>query len=221
MTTKFLHLDRIGNLDEEAEFELSFANAHPAGHSQKLSNAGVFPEASPDDYDFFERYYPDGLTAHGKNYLYNSPKRSMYALENRSEFLEPNNILDLFASERISDNWAKELVFELVRLEEEIDTFSRFESVFASRNRPELEQWMGFKQVDAEEGNIYSVTAEEYKIRDMTLLDLSGQYSNGLNQAKDLIDQARMYWSGEESDQPVYEALLKPPVQVQAHLKSY
>lgn len=220
MAETFLHLDRLGNVDENTVFELSFSNAHPAGPTHKLDGHGIYEDVGRDDYDFIEQYFEGGLTAHGKNYLYNVFNLSEEALKNPQQFLEPDTIFRLVDDPTVGNSWVKEIVFELVRRDSYPERPSRFQSVFGARNEEELRQWRTLPAVDADSGDLYRVTPEGHFIGDSSLLDLPEEYPNPFSLSEDLKHRANQYWSGNTTKEPVWEVLLEPAVEIDEFVKS-
>lgn len=220
MSETFLHLDRIGEVDEDTVFELSFENIHPAGPSHRLDGHGIYSNVGRDDYDFLEQYFPEGLSSHGKNYLYNNIRLSKDVLSNQEQFLEPEFIIRMFSEIGSNHNWVREMVFELIRQDCYPDRLSRFQSVFAARNEEELQKWMALPAVDADSGDIYEVTAESHLVVDSSFLDLSEEYQTPRDLAIELKGQAQKYWAGNITRNAVQEVLLKPPIEVDSYVNS-
>lgn len=220
MTECFYHLDRLGELSEDSIFELSFTNAHPAGPTHKLDGHGIYENVGRDDYDTVEEYFPGGLSGHGKNYLYKLFEPSMHLLSNPQKGLDSKRIIELFQNQNLNNNWVKELVFDLVRRDVAKDELSRFQSVFGAGSMEDLESWMNLPSVNADSGDVYRVQTKSYSVRDATLLDLSGSYRDPVTMADDLKKQARRYWNGETSSNPVCEVLLEPEVEVVEYVDS-
>jgi len=221
MSKKFLHLDRSGLVEQDTVFERDFVNTHPAGPTDKLENDGIYDQISSDDYDYFKQFYPEGLTSHGKNYLYRYFELTKIAHNNQDGFLNSENIARLYIDEKaVPQIWLTEMIFELIRRREYSKQPSRFQSVFAAQNRDELDQWRNLSAVNAESGDIYSVSSvNSYKF-DSSLLNL-GSFEGKYRGFGDMVKKsARDYWSEKTSDTPVYEVLLEPPVEVEEPVDS-
>jgi len=220
MSEQLLHLDRLGEVDEHTVFELSFTNAHPAGPTHKIEGHGIYNDVGQDDYDYMEQYFSGGLTGHGKNYLYNCIDLSKKALSNQEQFLEESTIVNLFYDQQVNDDWVREIVFELIRRDRHPERLSRFQSVFGVRTEKELQKWIELPSVNLDSGEVYKVASDNHIAVDASLLNPSHRFEQPIVWAQDLKNRAEQYWSQTNSKNPVSEILLRPPVEVEEHVKS-
>jgi len=211
----FYHLDRMGVIDEDTVFNLEFSNLRQGGPSPKFDNHGIFQGVGQDEYDFIEQYFPEGLTSHGKSYLYRQFDLTRDVLQNQDKYLDSNHIGMLLATPRLNQDWVKEIVFEGVRRDEHPKQNSRFQSVFGARNIEELQDWVNSVGVNVGEGDIYKIRTNEHFVADASLLDFPSGFSGTQTELAEILkQQADRYWSGESTETPVYEVLLEPPVNV-------
>lgn len=128
--------------------------------------------------------YPEGLARHGRHYC----RQDLYG----------DDVDDLW-------DFSCEAVFELVRVAAFPGRPSRFQSVFGFETIAAVERFVE-RFVD-EPCTVWAVEAERAFVGDMLLVD-----------AEDLADglrRAYSYWRGESPrDDPLWEALLVPPVTV-------
>ena len=220
MSNSFLHLDRLGTVDEETVFELDFTNAHQAGPTHKLQGHGIYSDVGKDDYEFMEDHFEDGLSVHGKSYLYKNIAWSREALSNQEQFLEIDRIIKLLLDSRLDQNWVIEIIFELIRRRSYFNKPSRFQSVFAASSEENLHRWMNLPQVNAESGDIYEVCSDSYFESDASLLSVSESTQDLRQWAEYLKMSADQYWSKEYSDNPVPEVLLEPDFKVEQYVES-
>lgn len=98
-----------------------------------------------------------------------------------------------------------ELVFELVRARRFADRPSRFQSVFAFETERDAHRFA--REWNADEYAVWRVTGERAFRGDMRLVD-ARDYARTLR-------RAHTYWQGRSvSDDPLWEVLLEPPVDV-------
>jgi len=99
---------------------------------------------------------------------------------------------------------AIEAIFELVRAYEFPGLTSRFQSFFGSPTMVDLRKFAGQY---VQSGTIYEVQAQKYSLFDMALV--APGYTIGHTLAN-----ARQYWSGSHSPDPILECLIDLPVTV-------
>lgn len=138
--------------------------------------------------DLIDNFYPNGISNHGLQYLYN-----------KFNFVQDFNN-DYF----VSYNGVMEGIFELIRLLKFSDCPSRFTSIFACKT---FEDALKFKFENCNNtGDIYKVSSKKYFKADMNLLKIGSIPSSFLF--------AEKYWSGEGSKAPFWEYLLEDPVKI-------
>ena len=98
-----------------------------------------------------------------------------------------------------------ELLYEIIRFEHFPSKISRLESLFAFETLTEAMEFIE-KYRKQYKCNILEVESDNYEILDMKWL-------KGGN-CKDLYDECFSYWSGDISDDPIKECLLKLPVRI-------
>lgn len=101
-------------------------------------------------------------------------------------------------------NGAVEIFFESVRTQHFSDKPSRFQSFFAFRDIAEA---MNFSAYPSGGVKIWEVETENYFCADMNLLSFG-------HRGIAAFANAHEYWSGNGSEQPLWECLLVPPVTV-------
>lgn len=149
----------------------------------------------PELAGFLNQIYPEGLSKHGYNYLYNPA---------------------LFDDNHQRDKaFLIGLIFELVRRSDFPEKPSRYQSLFACREISEVKQ---FRELLARERGddgiriapIYEVRNEKpVHLGDMRLLDSNGPIL-------DIYRRAYLYWSGESlaytnGEEPFWEILIPLP----------
>jgi hypothetical protein len=98
-----------------------------------------------------------------------------------------------------------DLLFEYVRRSEFPDRPSRYQSVFGS---PNLEAAKAFREEFGRANDpIWEIEADRHFVGDMRHLTLAGS-------ALAISYRAHRYWLGEPSNDPLWEALVVPPVRV-------
>lgn len=134
--------------------------------------------------------YPNGLTEHGKRYLLD--ECLVIPTSNGPAPSVPHMPMI-------------ELIFELVRRLEFPNQISRFQVIYGWDS---VEDAKKFKLLHGtNDSSIYAVTCEESVRLDMNLLYLGGSSIGS-------IFFARKYWRGEAGNNPQWEILMKPPVEV-------
>jgi hypothetical protein len=147
----------------------------------------------PLDRSFLDAQFPKGLSNHGQRYLIN------WSLVTGS-FMAINGALEPVTYSAT----AIEVVFELVRRLEFPDCLSRFQAMFACQTEAELKR---FAPQTGSRGTIYEIEVERFQIFDVAFLHLGNTISHAwLN--------ARGYWSGAVSINPLWEYLMELPVTV-------
>lgn len=132
--------------------------------------------------------HPGGLSHHGRHYC--------------AQDLAGGAAEDLW-------DFACEAVFELSRAARFPDRPSRFRSFFGFRTRADADRFVD-EFVDGEH-TVWAVTAADAFAGDMGLVDAT-DYADGLRRAD-------YYWRGETfRDDPLWELLLVPPVEVVARV---
>ncbi|WP_334473582.1 DUF2441 domain-containing protein [Arsenophonus sp. PmNCSU2021_1] len=158
---------------------------------------GDYTPKQPEQADFLNQMYPEGLSKHGYNYLYN-PNIMMGNLTHASKALMIG------------------LVFELVRRSHFPEKPSRYQSLFACQQVSEAKQ---FRELLADEkendqirkASIYEVITQRTVHRgDMELVKSDCP-------VLDLYRRAHLYWSGEtvpykDGGEPFCEILIPLPV---------
>ncbi|VVY30221.1 Uncharacterised protein [Escherichia coli] len=163
---------------------------------------GHYPPEHPELADFLNQMYPDGLSNHGRNYLYN-----------------PGPIMDGGDDNGEGKALLIGLVFELVRRSHFPEKPSRYQSLFACEQLNEVKQFRALLAKERGDENI--LTAPIYEVLswepvhrgDMNLL-------NGNCPVLELYHRAHLYWSGEpapvkkgkEEEKPFWELLIPLPV---------
>lgn len=128
--------------------------------------------------------YPEGVSKHGHHYC----RQDLYGDD-------PDELWDV----------ACELVFELVRTVEFRDRPSRFQSVFGFETKAAVDRFVD-RFVDGD-CTVWKVTADRSFAADMHLVDAET--------VADGVRRAHRYWEGtSDRDDPLWEALLVPPVTV-------
>lgn len=198
MAETFVHVDRLGQLSvgDVLALDWSMQLADEAGSVVTVQQEAVLRDL-----------YPDGLSRHGVRYASTmvgtdqnvvTPGQSeplvafLGTVDSNSDgvFSAPTNAL-------------YEWFTELVRLAEFPDCQSRFQSFFAWESR---EQISDLPQNQEQDSQVVTVQCEDYTRRDMTLVEFES-FSQG-------IANARRYWQGKSSDDPVWEIVMEPPVDV-------
>jgi hypothetical protein len=143
-----------------------------------------------DDEDALEALFPGGLAGHGRHYC----GQDLYAADD-------------------ADLWdvSCELLFELVRAARYPERPSRFQSVFGFRARRDLERFVD-SHVEPPY-TVWRVTAADAFLADMKLVEV-GDVAGG-------VARADRYWRGRtEEAEPLWEALLVPPVEVRERVET-
>lgn len=163
---------------------------------------GAYTPTQHEQAVFLSQMYPDGLSKHGYNYLYN-PGPVMNDNSNESKALLIG------------------LVFELVRLSHFPDKPSRYQSLFACQHLSEVRQ---FRELLADEQK-----SEQIRIAPIYEVITNGPVHRGdmrlLNSdcpVLELYRRAHLYWAGEaapvkegeKGDKPFWELLIPLPVVV-------
>jgi hypothetical protein len=91
---------------------------------------------------------------------------------------------------------------EMLRMLEFPEEHSRFQSFFAFPKLEQAKDWAAGN----EDIQIFKVEGDSYEKRDMNLLNI--------NSFHDLFSKGRKYWRGEKSENPDWEVLIEPPVEV-------
>jgi hypothetical protein len=104
----------------------------------------------------------------------------------------------------IFGNPAVEAIFELVRAHESPSCTSRFQSLFGCETLDHLEKFAAKYRA---RGTVYQINANKYKLVDMALLTAGDTVCQA-------FDNARRYWSGGASGDPIWECLIELPVTV-------
>ena len=107
----------------------------------------------------------------------------------------------------INSNILIEMFFEFHRRSEFPEANSRMQSVFGAETIPDLKDRAGMDSVDVGSGDVYLVETDDYSIHDASLLNDFGSFI-------DSVIAAEKYWSGEGTDEPVWEVLMEPKVEV-------
>lgn len=198
MAATFYHVDRLGGLEPGDVLDLDWS-LHLADNPEK--------RVSPQEEPVLRELYPEGLSRHGARYAStiigvdqnaSTPGQSQPLVafletvdpETQGVFSAPTNAL-------------YEWFTELVRLAEFPDQRSRFQSFFAWENRNQISDLPPGNHPDQQ---IVKVQCEEYARRDMSLVKVES-----LSQG---IVNARIYWESEAGDDPTWEILMEPPVEV-------
>lgn len=137
----------------------------------------------------YKHYYPRGVSCHGSRFL--------------------SQVFDFSTESSVSykqiDDVFTEFTYELIRRNKFVDQNSRFTSFFGCLS---LEDARSLNKTNFNnEGTIYKVSCEQYAIYDMNLLNF---YQN-IILAELCADK---YWKGEKSNNPFWEVLMLPPIQI-------
>lgn len=198
MAETFIHVDRFGELDAGDVLEVDW--------TMQLANetaSAVTVQQEPVLRDL----YPEGLSRHGVRYA-----GTMVGTDQNVTTPGPSEPLVAFRdmadteTDRVFSTPTTTLFewfFELERLAEFSDCHSRFQSFFAWESR---EQISDLPQNQGQEPQVVTVQCEDYTRRDMSLVEFES-FSQG-------VANARRYWQGESSDDPVWEIVMEPPVNV-------
>ena len=99
-----------------------------------------------------------------------------------------------------TNNLTCEIVYEIIRRSQFPGKLSRMQSFFAFDE-------MGIQAYAAHwDGHVFEVEAAHVEKYDMNLVKNTGLATNSYF--------AHKYWNGESSDSPIYEYLLKPPIEI-------
>lgn len=133
--------------------------------------------------------FPHGITKHGHTYLFNP--YNYIKNEHGTSFIVYQPMI--------------ETTFEMVRQGHYSDQPSRFTSVFGVCTIEEANA-LKAKYFDGQ-GMIFKVSCERFWKKDMSLLYTGGSFAGN-------IILARKYWEGNSLQNPFWEVLMAPPVQV-------
>lgn len=196
MTETFVHVDRLDKLEAGDVLDLDW--------SMQLTNESAI---TAQNEAVLRDLYPEGLSRHGVRYAstmvgpdqnVTTPGKSEPLVafldtvdpETEGVFSKPTNAL-------------YEWFVELVRLAEFSECQSRFQSFFAWDSQDQIRD---LPQVDDQRQQLVEVRCNAYTRRDMSLVS-SASFSQGLA-------NARRYWRGAAGDDPVWEIVMEPPVEV-------
>ncbi|OIB56156.1 DUF2441 domain-containing protein [Natrialba sp. SSL1] len=196
------HVDRSNTLEPGDTLVLE---NEPQINPEKI----VLPQ--PSEENAIQSYYPEGLSRHGARYVYMQLARNnnIKFEDNTTPMLGIYQIEDLETEEqevanKKPTNAIYEWVFEFVRRSEFPDHPSRFQSFFGVETEQEATAFQSDFDPDAQ------IVEVEYSVgvkADMDLLSCQS-FADGLH-------QATTYWNGEPgSDDPTWEILMQPPVEV-------
>lgn len=115
-----------------------------------------------------------------------------------------NHFLSNNSNAQVVDNLI-EILIEYVRRSNYENRPSRFQSIFAFLSLDDLIEFV--EKLKIEGGLVWEVISEEHFIADMSLL------STG-NSILEFSYNAHLYWQGKESNNPMWEILLQPPIKV-------
>lgn len=203
MGEEFIHVDRAQRLSPDdvlgyIEFEKWTGQAttpkgtHRTATIRNPAGADVIGVSEPD-VEVLEGLYPDGFSSHGVSYAVGVPDGDK----------QGNSPHEIFA--------------EHVRRARSPHRPSRFESYFGSPDKKNADNFVDYVSDDDEEkdasagADYWIVECEEYHILDMTLLTHPLHFPRAER-------RLRKYWSGEGSDDPIWEVLMEPPIRVQEKL---
>jgi hypothetical protein len=145
------------------------------------------------EHSFLQGLFSEGISTHGQRYLIN---RTVIAGN------LPNNEAITYANSTV------EIIFELVRRLEFPALTSRFQVMFACQSESDLRR---FAAQTGSHGTIYAVEAYQFQVCDMALLTLGNTISHAWR-------NARQYWSGALSANPLLECLIKLPATLDEQL---
>lgn len=152
----------------------------------------------PLDTTILQKCFPQGVSTHGQRYLINRSTHAGFGRHPSHNTVPPSHLT--YTQDVV------ELVFELVRRIEFPKCLSRFESVFACDNVPDLR---AFTARTGTSGNVYELAFGRYERHDMAFLSMGdaniGAWTN-----------ARRYWNGDPSPTPQWEYLVELPVTLKA-----
>lgn len=142
---------------------------------------------------FIRGEFPEGVTSHGMSYFINTMN---------VDYLKPNTI-DNFISATI------EAVFELRRQLHFPDMPSRYQSIFAVESLEDAKKWKSILEGKIEYP-LYELEFESQSHKlDASWLSMGSPIAFSI--CNFLADK---YWSGESSDNPIYELLIRTPAKV-------
>jgi hypothetical protein len=153
----------------------------PVWYNEKL-------HTQADGINLLRRLYPDGISWHGQNYLFD---RYYYTSVDNKEYVNQQPML--------------EMAYELVRLALFPGLPSRLTSFYAFELLEEAKHFQ--QQYCSGQGDIHRVSCDSYFRFDMNLLRLGAGIPSTLVMAEH-------YWRGEASDSPCWEILMQGPVSI-------
>jgi len=198
MATTFYHMDRLGKREPGDVLGVDW--------SWQLANS---PEktVAPQEEAVLRELYPEGLSRHGVRYA-----STIIGLDQNAPSPGQSQPLVAFLDTIDSEtdgifsaptNALYEWFTELVRLAEFPEKRSRFQSFFAWEHRDQIND---LPRGDYPDQHIVKVQCEEYTRRDMSLVKCKS-FSQG-------VMNARTYWEGGAGDDPTWEIVMEPPVEV-------
>lgn len=181
------------------------------------------PDDSMDpnhDINVLEEVFPEGLSSHGARHALSAlvgdetaPVQGGVSLPLEGEFQAM--VAMLFRSQSKDSGFEEfhyepapvlfETGMELVRQAHFENQQSRFQSYFGCRTIEEATQYRD--QYRGGEGKIVEVECDSFEVRDMDLLEA--------NSFIEILRDGMRYWEGSQgSDEPTWEVVMEPPIEV-------
>jgi len=198
----FYHVDRSGNLEVGVVMDL---------HSPGKFFDNTIARSPEYNQEVLDRLYPDGLSSHGAKFAHsglisddpdilNDGWEAMSGVLKKRDLEEDVEFTDYTSPYVVN----YEFLFELYRMLDFEDQYSRFQSYFGFEDlRAAREFSLVYRGLDSQ---IVKVECESFERRDMELVKLK-HFGH-------IFDHGRRYWSGEGSNNPDWEIVMEPPVEV-------
>ena len=198
MTETFVHVDRLGELEPGDVLDLDW--------SMQLTDEDKSAVTAQNE-AVLRDLYPEGLSRHGVRYVLTmvGPDQNVTTSGKSEPLVAFLDTVDPETEGVFSKPTSAlyEWFVELVRLAEFSECQSRFQSFFAWDSQDQIRD---LPQVDDQRQQVVKARCNAYTRRDMSLISCAS-FSQG-------FANARRYWRGAASDDPVWEIVMEPPVQV-------